>query len=144
MQPHNDQYLSNFQQPQSQPTIVKKSPDGPRFGKGLTIGFAILILIWSIEIMSEWVSIQQDKENYYDSKNYADSEYTYKYKECDPDELRIFDLEKCNDLIFEENIDSRVFTVSIEIVKVIAWLMIWSSLSRLVFFNNLAFIKNKL
>ena len=62
MQPHNDQYLSNFQQPQAQPNIVTKDPDSPGFGKGLAVGFTILVLIWTAEVFGEWNSIQNAKK----------------------------------------------------------------------------------
>ncbi len=137
MQPHNDQYLSNFQQPQSQPTVVKKSPDGPGFGKGLTIGFTILVIIWVLEVTAEWNSIENTKKQYYESDN-NDGPVTYQYAVCNPNDSS-YDLGRCQDRIFDEAIESREINMFIEIVKIGAWVTIWISLARVMIFGNLSY-----
>ena len=134
MQPPNDQYLSNFQQPQSQTTVVKKSPDSPGFGKGLSIGFAILVLIWVLEVFAEWNSIENAKKEYYEADD-NDGPVTYQYAVCNPDDSA-YDSVGCQDRIFDEAMETREIDMLIDIVKIGAWITIWVSLARIMIFGN--------
>tara|TARA_B100001113_G_scaffold290072_1_gene246081 strand:+ start:109 stop:546 length:438 start_codon:yes stop_codon:yes gene_type:complete len=137
MQPHNDQYLSNFQQPQAQHNIVTKDPDSPGFGKGLAVGFTILVLIWTAEVFGEWNSIQNAKEDYYEPEQ-NDGPVTYEYAVCNPDDSA-YDSGKCQDRIFDEAIESRETDMYIEMIKIGAWITIWVSLARLMIFGNISY-----
>ena len=108
----------------------------PGFGKGLAIGFSILIIIWALEIIGDWSSIQNEKAIYYGTE--SDEDPVYQYDECNPTG-GLTDAEKCSDLRFEDYIDSRNISMMLEIAKVAAWMMIWGSLGRVMLFNNLAF-----
>ena len=96
MQPHNDDYLSNFSKPITEQVVysapnlpppdgsfskqyqVKESTSNPQlvlsrdFGLGLKIGFSVLMLIWVIEIIGEWNSIEDSKTQYYNPPQSTD------------------------------------------------------------------------
>ena len=137
MQPQHDGYLANFQQPHNQNIVESKEPEKPGFGKGLAIGFTILVLIWTLEVFAEWGSIQDEKKKYYEPEE-NDDPVTYKYAECNPDDSS-YDQRKCNDLYFDEGIENREVDMYIEMVKIGAWITIWVSLARLMIFGNVSY-----
>ena len=159
MQPNNDDYLSRFSQPvRTQVTSAVphtppanssfSKPNGVQvnsavlqerpplnFGTGLKIGFSILMLIWVIEIISEWNSIENSKDQYYNPTQSSD-DVTYEHAVCDPN-TNIYDLSECQDRLFDDSIESRETNMIIEMVKVGSWALIWVSLARIMLFANL-------
>ena len=151
MQPHNDDYLSNFSKPITEQVVysapnlpppdgsfskqyqVKVSTSGPQrvlsrdFGLGLKIGFSVLMLIWVIEIIGEWNSIDNAKEQY------NNPTLEYEHAVCDPD-TNLYDVKLCQDRLFEDSIDARETNMVIEMVKVAAWGLIWASLAHVMLF----------
>ena len=160
MKPHNDDYLSNFSKPITEQVVysapnlpppdgsfskqyqVKESTSNPQrvlsrdFGLGLKIGFSVLMLIWVIEIIGEWNSIEDSKTQYYNPPQSTD-DVTYEHAVCDPD-TNLYDVKLCQDRMFEDSIDARVTDMVIEMVKVGAWGLIWVSLARVVVFANIS------
>lgn len=160
MQPHNDDYLSNFSKPITEQVVysapnlppldtsfsnqsqVKESKSDPQrvlpldFGLGLKIGFSVLMLIWIIEIIGEWNSIEDSKAQYYNPLQSTD-DVTYEHAVCDPD-TNLYDVKLCSDRLFEDSIDARETNMVIEMVKVGAWGLIWASLARIAIFANIS------
>ena len=163
MQPSNDDYLSTFSKPITEQFVysapdlpppdgsfsnqhqVKDSISDPQrvlsgdFGLGLKIGFTVLVLIWVIEIIGEWNSIENAKEQY------NNPTLEYEHAVCDPD-TNLYDVKLCQDRLFEDSMDVRETNMVIEMVKVGAWVLIWISLARVVVFANISakVIKSKL
>jgi len=159
MQPNNDDYLSRFSQPVrtqvssavphtppakssfSQPVRAQVSSAAPQesaplnYGTGLKIGFSILMLIWVIEIIGEWNSIENSKDQYYNPTQ-SSKDVTYEHAVCNPN-TNIYDVSECQDRLFDDSIESRETNMIIEMVKVGSWALIWVSLARIMLFANL-------
>lgn len=114
---------------------MKDNGTEAKFGKGLAIGFSILLIIWSLEIIYEFSAINYEKKSYYGSK-YTAGDSSFQYDECNPNHSS-YSQSKCSDLLFDDYIASKTMGANIDVVEVVAWVLIWGSLSRVIYFNNI-------